>query len=1155
MINASREFKEKLKSGANIVNYADATLADGTVLHLEPKDFMIGGCSIEDKTTDGKFGVGFCIGKTLAIKLSNHDERFSQHDFYGATIHLYVATLLDDSTIERLRKGIYYAMVPSTPGDIIQISAMDGMYRLDRDYSASSTVYPATLQTILTEACLDCGIPIGFRQFDNMDFIVRERPEKATYRQVVSWAAQIAGYNARIDNAGYMQLIWYNTNMLDMYNYNGGDFKVYPHDTVIDGGNFTDYSFGTVLSGGDFTDDVPEHIFRVRSLDVHTDDVQITGVRIVTGNDVSELYGEEGYVIEVKDNPFSAGKEREVADYLGGRMTGMLFRPFSAQLPGNPLYEPFDIVRVSDKKGNTYNSLINSVSYTVGSYTQIACEAEDPLRNGSTYFSEAAAAVAESRKKSEKQLTEYDKAVQNMNQLAGNALGYHTTYETQPDGSRITYLHDKPNLADSKTIYKQTIDGFFISTDGGTTYTAGFDSQGNVVVNILYAIGIVADWIRTGRFQVRKGDRITFLADADTGEVQIVADSFSLSSGDTIDSIAQDKADSALDNAKKYADKSSQDAVEAQTQLSIFNKLTNNGQTQGIYLKDRKVYINGTYIQTGTISVKKGDKTTFLANTDTGEVRIVADSFSLSSGQTIDSIAQGKVDNFVTAVYDPKIASLQSQIDGQIETWYQTSDPSTAWTTADQKNEHKGDMWFNSTSTVQKTYRWTGTKWEEMKTTPPPAVFDQIDGKAQVFVSTPKPPYDIGDLWFNSSTSDIMTCVTKRSSGNYVASDWQKRNKYIDQTAADTAANNAVNAQTQADIFNRLTNNGELQGIYMQNGKLYINATYMVTGKISSKDGRVYFDLDKSELRCDRLVSKSSNSTNANIIGYIGRTVLGNRFVDGFTICNTTYEQGLIAFTPGDSNSKPSINVNEEGLSIYSRVSHLQMKDSGVAGISTSANGYVLLYGGRKASNPPTDSEIENAANNIRGAYIMITPEAYASGTAIYTLSKIYVRGDTHFANVVTMAGLEVTGPKSRIANTKNYGIRSLYCYEMPSPMFGDIGEAMTDENGKCYVYLDDIFAETVTVEIEYQVFLQKEGPGDIWIEEKTPVYFLVRGTENLKFAWEIKARQTGFEFERLENKNTKEAEPINLESVESNYAEEINQIIKMQEDMLYETT
>lgn len=499
MINASKEFKEKLKRNrVPLKNYADVTLSDGTVLHLKPKDFMIGGCQIEDKATDGKFGVGFVIGKTLSIRLENKDERFSSYDFYMSTINLYIGMLLDDGTIEKIRKGVYYATVPETGGDVIQISAVDGMYRLDRDYSGSSTAYPATLQTIISDACLDCGIPIGFRQFDNMNFTVQKKPESATYRQIISWACQIAGYNARIDNDGYMQLIWYNTSLLNWYNYNGGSFKTYPHDTILDGGDFTNYGAGERVSGGEFTDPRPEHIFRIKSLNVHTDDVVITGVRVIGEDKAESLFGEDGYVIELKSNPFANGKEKDVADYLGRRMVGITFRPFSAQILGNPLYEPFEVVMVSDVKGNVYNSIINSVSYKIGSYTTVACQAEDPVRNGSSYMSPAAAAVVEARRNAEKQISTYDKAVQNMNQIAINTLGYHTTYEDLPDGSRITYIHDKPTREESKTIYKIGIDGFFVSQDGGLSYTSGFDKNGNAVVNILYAIGIVCDWIRGG---------------------------------------------------------------------------------------------------------------------------------------------------------------------------------------------------------------------------------------------------------------------------------------------------------------------------------------------------------------------------------------------------------------------------------------------------------------------------------------------------------------------------------------------------------------------------------------------------------------------------------------------------------------------------------
>ena len=59
---------------------------------------------------------------------------------------------------------------------------------------------------------------------------------------------------------------------------------------------------------------------------------------------------------------------------------------------------------------------------------------------------------------------------------------------------------------------------------------------------------------------------------------------------------------------------------------------------------------------------------------------------------------------------------------------------------------------------------------------------------------------------------------------------------------------------------------------------------------------------------------------------------------------------------------------------------------------------------------------------------------------------------------------LIVSGTKSRVVNTENYKDRLLYCYETPSPMFGDIGEGTIDETGKCYVYIDDVFAEIVKI-------------------------------------------------------------------------------------------
>ena len=838
MINASKEFKEKLKKGANIVNYADITLSDGTVLHLTYKDFMIGGCSIEDKTTDGKFGVGFVIGKTLTIKIANHDERFSKYDFYNSIIRVYVAMAIDNGTIEKIRKGVYYATVPSTTGEIIEINAVDGMFLLDKDYSASRTTYPATLQTILTNACLDCGIPIGFRQFDNMSFTVKEKPESGTYRQIVSYACQIAGYNARIDNDGYMQLIWYNSALLEQYNYVGGDFKQYPHDTIVDGGNFKDYSKGTILSGGTFTDAIPEHIFQIKTLDVHTDDVQITGVRVIGEDEKVVLFGEEGYLIEVK-NPFAYGKEQEVANYLGARMVGMVFRPFSAQVLSNPLYEPFEVVRVSDWKGNVYISILNSVSYKVGGYTQVACQAEDPVRNGSIYYSEAAAAVVEARRNTQKQLTTYDKAVQQMNQLAGNAMGFHTTYEEQPDGSRITYLHDKPTLSGSKTIYKQTIDGFFISTDGGKTYTAGFDKNGNAVVNILYAIGIVADWIRGGTLTLGGYDNVH-------GDFK------------------------ALDN-------------EGNQIVSI--------DKDGIYINDSslKFTITGNKIENII------ELTAIIENT-----------------------------KYVTHINPTGVSSFVY--------------------TMDENNEWK----------------------------------------------------------LKSSSSKSGSTITISNPNGY---------------------------QTQ------ITENGVILNslVYFYRDRLKIGSSYF------SQLG-VYVNNESTYLRNGTLK--------------VGASI----YADDFMSCK-------------GNGSFDSYVYSSSGTSTF--------------------------YG------------------------LNVTRDSYVGG-------NLYVSGR-----------LTANGTKNRVVTTQNYSDLLLYCYETPKPYFGDIGEATLDENGICYIFVDDIFLETINTDCQYQVFLQKYGQGDVWVEERKPNYFLIKGTPNLKFGWELKARQLGYEMERLERFAQEEPEEaIDYEKEAQNYIE-----------------
>ena len=88
--------------------------------------------------------------------------------------------------------------------------------------------------------------------------------------------------------------------------------------------------------------------------------------------------------------------------------------------------------------------------------------------------------------------------------------------------------------------------------------------------------------------------------------------------------------------------------------------------------------------------------------------------------------------------------------------------------------------------------------------------------------------------------------------------------------------------------------------------------------------------------------------------------------------------------------------------------------------------------------------------------------------------------------------------------------------YETATPYFGDIGTAIVGADGKVQVEIDPIFTETVSLN-SYVVFFQAEGPGEAYVSQKDSAFFEISGTPGLTVAYEIKAKQKGFESVRLE--------------------------------------
>lgn len=323
-----------------------------------------------------------------------------------------------------------------------------------------------------------------------------------------------------------------------------------------------------------------------------------------------------------------------------------------------------------------------------------------------------------------------------------------------------------------------------------------------------------------------------------------------------------------------------------------------------------------------------------------------------------------------------------------------------------------------------------------------------------------------------------------------------------------------VDALTHEDIFNLLTNDGAWQGIYRgSDGKLYINFTYARGGTLNlGGKADTYGD---GEL---------------HVYNYFDKEVVT---IDNKGIIVLNYSLGISA----DEKPISYVCITPD---VFGGIYISENKDGTGACAILSPDEIILKNNSSGPLTVQTDITMH-----------MTDESLYLGSTSEYKFH--FGKERSSFYQPVTIGGsLSVTGEKNRIIDTENYDTRKQYCYETATPYFGDIGTAQTDDKGKCYIDIDDIFSETVNTGVEYQVFLQKEGQGDLWVEEKTDSYFVVRGTENLKFSWEIKAIQRDYEFERLEKFDNSEKEEVI--DYEKEYMEEINDLIKEQEEMLNET-
>lgn len=921
MRNLSTEFKEQQNSGnRNYLKYADFTFTDGSTLSITDKDLWSNGFKFEDAVSqNGSFDIGAAIINKLTLQINNFSGKYTDYIWDGARVVCHIGLELSTG-IEKIR--ICTMTVTDAPYQstaIISLTCEDSMRLFDRDYSESKLTYPATRLQIIQDACKVCGVTLQSTRFDNDDFVIQNRPNdnSITFRQVIAWVAQMGCQWAKSDEYGRLCLGWYEREVPDkFYNLVETPWK----DT--DGNDILDTKGAqiiTIMQKGITSTDT-------NGFTPWLYDLEITGVKVTeyvenSYQNEAKTYqsGKSGYVIEISDNKLiQEGTGGTICQIIADRCVGMKFRPFSTGALTNIAWEAGDTIAISDRNGKQYKSYLTSVTLNPGAFEQLECSAKSASRNKQKQYSLNQQIQAENNKNLRDERTAREKALEELSQRLAESSGTYTTVETQPDGSNIYYLHNKPQLSDSDIIWKMTAEAWAVSTDGGQHWNGGMTVDGDVIARILTATGVNADWINTGTIKaIDKDGNTTFLVDVTTGRVIINADSIQIK-GKDVNAIAKEKAEAEVNNfiSNTYTTdiNNLQSQIDGQIETFFYDyepTLQNIPASEWTTNEERKKHegdlfywkskgyayrfmqdgatwkwqlVQDTDITLALAAAEKAQDTAdhkrrvfvvqpeppydigdLWTQGETGDLmrcRVARASGSYDSSDwekaskyTDDS----SLDLFINGVFKDSLNSLKTQIDGKIETWYQPNDPSVKWTKTEElpwcdidgnkildesgneivliweseKVEHEGDLWHNTSDNTQWIYK-SGV-WKPQSI--PDALLDKVDGKSSVYTVQPTPPYYSGDLWMTTDSdgkASLKVTQVNRLDGAFNDNDWIDF-KYADKDDIKNAIDNYDTSLGQDAVFNKLTKGGTEQGIYIEDGKVYINAKYILAGLLAGE--------------------------------------------------------------------------------------------------------------------------------------------------------------------------------------------------------------------------------------------------------------------------------------------------------------------------------
>lgn len=914
---------------------------------ITESEILQGSLQIDRYCVSGsKIEVGSAIAAELSFDLKNDNGKYDNTVFEGA--ELYVQIGIKDWTVTGTTPtywipcGHFIIDTPPRHKTIIKVSALDRMMLFDRLVDRSRLSFPMTVEDLLSRICSICGVTMvsNLTKLVNRTYTIKECPEDAsiTYRTLLQWCTALMGACAFMNSDGNLEIKWYEPTGITITPSERYDSDMYENDISISGVYFKDNEEGKEY-----------------------------------------IAGSDSYCLDLSGNELIQGYQQLVVDTLYVALKDFAYRPYEASVKPMPYLYPMDKISYVDSKGVTHSTIVTNVNFVMNQNTKIAGKGETAQNesydknNGLT--KQQAAILEVIRKKVESGITSREQAALEMNRLLANSMGLYRTEVKQDDGSTKYYFHDGQTPETSNIIYTFQANGFAWTkhwNNGNPIWEYGMTKDGNALMNVLAAYKITADYIEVGSITA---DKIaTSYKESVTTQIEKTVDGKLVNYVTTTDmqSAIKQASDSITTSVSKtYVTTTTFDkdmnTVKGQASNALTQASNANNRINGIEQNyATKVEMKSQIQQTAesinqTVSKKVGKDEVISAINQTAEsVKIKANHIELTGNVTISALSQDALNTIKgysnQALTDAKnyteqqLNSVKSDTGNLLKGYnFTQSDISNYWVTS-------GSILYGIADPAggMNAVRVMGTGSDNF-----------ISAKR----SNNQAIYNTGryrvSVWLKSNRNRTIKISFNRVTHDCALTNTWKQFTFVQQVNSiqssyelftiggwgSIGANVAVWAfkpevtfeMTSLDYFNALTNNGETQGLYLSNGKIYINGNYIQAKSISAGKIQVS-DLSAFQAKIGgwSIGSNYLRSSNGNVNLYSdGRINIGVATISSYSNA-ITIKYGLHVYNNTDQFNDGSGYIKFFGLPHVTSGGHLVFNRDGasLAYLSSSSRRY-----------------------------------------------------------------------------------------------------------------------------------------------------------------------------------------------------------------------